>query len=353
VRRRDFIVALGGAVVWPLAARAQQPAVRRIGYLSSPAGSASPPLIQAFRDGLADFGYVEGRNIAIEWRFSRRNEELPSLANELVQLKVEAVVATGGPAIRAVKQLTDSIPIVMAFSGDLVGTGLIGSLGRPGGNLTGLSMMSPDLSGKRLEILKEALPRISRVATLWNPDDPVYALELQRTEAAARTLDISLHPVEVQARDDFEPAFVAMTKSQADALVVFAHGLTVLNRDRLIELASRHRLPTMYGSKESVADGGLMAYGPSIPALYRKAAFYVDKILKGSKPGEIPVEQPTNFELAINRKTAKALGIEFPPTLTARADEVIEGGASSFLRLAVQRPGRSSRAHSSRRRESG
>jgi len=320
---RREIIALLGATAWPLAARAQ-PVVHRIAFLSGPAGSASSPLTQAFRDGLADFDYVEGRNIAIEWRFARRNEDLPSLANELVQLKVEAIVATGGPAIRAVKQLTDSIPIVMAFSGDPVGTGLIGSLGRPGGNLTGLSMMSPDLSGKRLEILKEALPTIRRVATLWNPDDPVYALELQRTEAAARALGISLHPVEVRTRDDFEPAFDAMSKSQVDALVVFAHGLTILNRDKLIELAGRHRLPTMFGSRESVADGGLMAYGPSIPALYRKAASYVDKILKGSKPGEIPVEQPTNFELAINLKTAQTLGIEFPQTLQARADATIE-----------------------------
>jgi putative tryptophan/tyrosine transport system substrate-binding protein len=324
-KRRGFILGLGGAAAWALGARAQQ-AVKlpRIGYLSSPAGSASPPLVQAFRDGLGDFGYVEGRSIAIEWRFSRSNEDLPSLANELIRLKPEAVVATGGPAIRAVKALTDSIPIVMAFSGDPVGTGLIGSLGRPGGNLTGLSMMSPDLSAKRLEILKEVLPRIRRVSTLWNPDDPVYALELKRTEAAARGLDISLHAVEVRTRDDFEPAFAVMTKSQADALVVFAHGLTILNRDKLIELAGRHRLPTMYGTRENVTDGGLMAYGPSIPALYRRAAFYIDKILKGIKPADIPVEQPAKFELVINLKTAKALGVDVPPALLARADEVIE-----------------------------
>jgi putative tryptophan/tyrosine transport system substrate-binding protein len=325
MKRREFIGLLGGAAVWPLMAHAQSAGtLHRIGYLSSPAGSAQSRLVQAFRDGLGDYGYVEGRSIAIEWRLARRNEELPSLANELIKLKVEAVVATGGPAVRAVKQLTDTIPIVMAFSGDPVGTGLIDSLGRPGGNLTGLSMMSPDLSGKRLEILKEALPRITRVATLWNPDDPVYALELQRTEAAARALDISLHPVAVRARDDFEPAFAAMIENHADALIVFAHGLTVLNRDILIELASRHRLPTMYGTRENVAAGGLMAYGPSVTALYRRAAFYVDKILKGTKPGDIPVEQPSKFELVVNLKTAKALGLEIPLTLQTRADEVIE-----------------------------
>jgi len=325
MKRREFIGALGGAALWPVAARAQSAGtLHRIGYLSGPAGSAQARLVQAFRDGLGDFGYVEGKSIAIKWRLARRNEELPSLANELIQLKVEAVVATGGPAIRAVKQLTDSIPIVMAFSGDPVGTGLIASLGRPGGNLTGLSLMSPDLSGKRLEILKEALPRIRRVATLWNPDDPVYALELQRTEAAARALDISLHPVEVRTRDDFEPAFAAMIESRVDALIVFAHGLTILNRDILIELASRHRLPTLYGTRENVTTGGLMAYGPSVPVLYRRAAFYVDKILKGAKPADLPVEQPTKFELVINLATARALGLDIPPTLLARADEVIE-----------------------------
>jgi len=325
LRRREFVTLIGAAAWMPLAAQAQpQVKLHRIGYLSSPAGSAQPPLVQAFRDGLHDFGYVEGRSIAIEWRFSRSNEELPSLANELVQLNLEAVVATGGPAIRAIKQLTDATPIVMAFSGDPIGTGLIGSLGRPGGNLTGLSMISPDLSGKRLEILKEALTTIRRVATLWNPDDPVYALELQRTEPAALTFGISLQPIEVRVPDDFAGAFVAMTKSQADALIVFAHGLTVLNRGKLIELASRHRLPTMYGTRENATDGGLMAYGPSIKALYRRAAFYVDKILKGAKPADLPVEQPTMFELVINLKTAKALGIEIPQTLLARADEVIE-----------------------------
>jgi putative tryptophan/tyrosine transport system substrate-binding protein len=323
--RREFITLIGAAAWMPLAANAQPSSkLHRIGYLSGPASSASAPLVQAFRNGLGDFGYIEGQNISVEWRFSRGNEELPSLANELIQLKVAGVVATGGPAIRAVKQLTDSIPIIMAFSGDPVGTGLIGSLGRPGGNLTGLSLMSPDLSAKRVEILKEALPRIRRVATLWNPDDPVYALELQRTEAAAQALNISLHPVEARARDDFEAAFVGMVRAQADALIVFAHGLTILNRDRLIELASQNRMPTIYGTRESVTDGGLMAYGPSIPVLYRRAAFYVDKILKGTKPGDIPVEQPTSFELVVNLRTAKALGLEIPATLLARADEVIE-----------------------------
>jgi putative ABC transport system substrate-binding protein len=326
VKRREFITLVGGAAMaWPLVARAQQPGnIHRIGYLSSPAGTASPRLIQAFRDGLRELGHVEGQNIAIEWRFSQRNEQLPSLANELIQLKVEAVVATGGPAIRAVKQVTSTIPIVMAFSGDPVGTGLIANLARRSENLTGLSLMSPDLSAKRLELLKEAFPTIRRVATLWNPDDPVYALELQRTQAAARALDITLQPIEVRDREDFEGAFAAMTGNHADGLIVFAHGLTILNRDKLIELANRNRLPTMYGTRENVNDGGLIAYGPSISALYRRAAFYVDKIVKGAKPADLPVEQPTTFELVINLKTAKALGLTVPPALLARADEVIE-----------------------------
>jgi putative ABC transport system substrate-binding protein len=326
VKRRAFITLVGGAAMaWPLVAPAQQPGnIHRIGYLGGPASSASPRLIQSFRDGLRELGHVEGQNIAIEWRFSQRNEQLPSFANELIELKVEAIVATGGPAIRAVKQVTSTIPIVMAFSGDPVGTGLIANLARPSENLTGLSLMSPDLSAKRLELLKEAFPKISRVATLWNPDDPVYALELQRTQAAARALDITLQPIEVREREDFEGAFAAMTRNHADGLIVFAHGLTILNRDKLIELANRHRLPTMYGSRENVNDGGLIAYGPSISALYRRAAFYVDKIVKGAKPADLPVEQPTTFELVINLRTAKALGLTVPPALLARADEVIE-----------------------------
>jgi putative tryptophan/tyrosine transport system substrate-binding protein len=324
MRRRTFIAALGGAAAWPLAARAQAGKTHRIGFLSQ-AGGLSSPFVMAFREGLRDLGYIEGQNISIEWRFSSGPaEELASFANELIQLKVEAIVATGGPATRAMKRATSIIPIVMAFSGDPVGTGLIASLNRPGENLTGLSFMSPDLSAKRLEVLVEAFPNTKRVATLWNPDDPVYALELQRTDTAARALGIILRPIEVRTRDDFGAAFATMADENADALIAFAHTLTIQNRSSVVGLANRYRLPAMYGIREFVNDGGLMAYGPSITALYRRAATFVDKIIKGAKPADLPVEQPVKFELVINLKTAKALGFEIPPTLLARADEVIE-----------------------------
>jgi putative ABC transport system substrate-binding protein len=322
LRRREFIALLGGASALPLAARAQQAGrVRRIGFLGT--GNISNPEILVFRNSLREFGYAEGRNLAIEWRFVELNA-LPTFANELVQLNPDAIVATGGPAVRAVQQATHTIPIIMSFSGDPVGTGLIASLARPGGNLTGLSLMSPDLSAKRVELLREAFPKIGRVATLWNPDDPVYALELQRTDAAARALGITLQPIEVRARVDFEAAFSVMARDHADALIVFAHGLTISNRPDLVTLANRLRLPTMYGLRQYVNDGGLMSYGPNLSALYGRAAIFVDKILKGAKPADLPVEQPTKFELVVNVKTAKALGLTIPESFLLRADEVIE-----------------------------
>jgi putative tryptophan/tyrosine transport system substrate-binding protein len=324
MKRRAFIAALGGAVAWPVVARGQAGKTHRIGFLSQ-AGGLSSPFVAAFREGLRDLGYIEGQNILIEWRFStERGEELDAFANDLIQLKVEATVATGGPTTRAVKRATSTIPIVMAFSGDPVGTGLVASLNRPGENLTGLSFMSPDLSAKRLQVLIEAFPKSNRVATLWNPDDPVYALELQRTDAAAQALGIILRPIEVRTRDDFVTAFATMGRDNADALIVFAHTLTIQNRISLIELANRSRLPTMYGIREFVDDGGLIAYGPSLTALFRRAAFFVDKVIKGAKPADLPVEQPVKFELVVNIKTARALGLEIPPQLLARADEVIE-----------------------------
>ncbi len=325
MKRREFITLLGGTAAWPLTARAQQPRrIPRIAVLN-PGDGPSSPQIGAFRKGLRELGYIEGQNIAIDWHFPEGgSESLPALARELVLAKPDAIVATGGPAVRAVMQATSTIPIVMSFSGDPVGTGLIDSLARPGGHLTGLSLMSPDLSAKRLEILKEAFPKISRVATFWNPDDAVYHLELQRTETAARALGVTLQPVEVRARGDFEGAFAAMARNGADALIVFAHGLTIANRQSLVGLANGQRLPAMYGLREHTVEGGLMSYGPSRAELYRRAAGYVDKILKGAKPADLPVEQPTKFELVINLKTAKALGLEVPPTLLARADEVNE-----------------------------
>jgi putative ABC transport system substrate-binding protein len=325
MKRREFIAGVGSAAVWPLVALGQTGKTHRIGFLSQ--GLASSPFVAAFREGLRELGYSEGQNISIEWRFaspSRLGEELNAFANELVGLKLEAIVTTGGPATRAMKQATSAIPIVMAFSGDPVGTGLIESLSRPGKNLTGLSFMSPDLSAKRLQVLIEAFSKINRVATLWNPDDPVYALELQGTETAARSFGVILRPLQVRTRDDFAPAFAAMVQDNADAVIVFAHTLTIGNRGSVTELANRQRLPAMYGIREFVDEGGLIAYGPSLRALYKRAAFFVDKILKGTKPADLPVEQPTKFELVINLKTAKGLGLPIPATLLARADKAIE-----------------------------
>jgi putative ABC transport system substrate-binding protein len=322
--RRPFIAALGGAVAWPVVARGQTGKTHRIGFLSQ--GLASSPFVAAFREGLRELGYSEGQNILIEWRYASpsRLDELIAFANDLVGLKLEAIVTTAGPATRAMKQATSTIPIVMAFSGDPVGTGLVESLSRPGKNLTGLSFMSPDLSAKRLEVLIEAFPKINRIATLWNPDDPVYALELQRTETAAQSFGVTVRPMQVRTRDDFAPAFAAMVQDNDDSVIVFAHTLTIGNRGSVIELANRQRLPAMYGIREFVDEGGLIAYGPSVRTLFKRAAFFVDKILNGARPADLPVEQPTKFELVINLKTAKTLGLEISQHLLARADEIIE-----------------------------
>jgi putative ABC transport system substrate-binding protein len=324
MRRREFLGVLGGAAAaWPLAARAQQTAnMPRLAVLN-PGDGPSSPQITAFRQGLRDLGYVESRNIAIDWRFLESGSGgLVEAAHDLVQRKPDVIVATGGPAVRAVQQATSTIPIIMSFSGDPVGTGLVASLARPGANLTGLSLMSPDLTAKRMELLKEAFPQIRRVATFWNPDDPVYRLEMEQAEIASRSLGIALRPIQIRSRSDIDAAFP--DSSNADGLIVFAHVLTTANRDRLIGLANGRRLPAMYGLKEYASDGGLMSYGPSRSELYRRTATYVDKILKGANPANLPVEQPTKFELTINLKTAKALSLTVPPSLLARADEVIE-----------------------------
>jgi putative ABC transport system substrate-binding protein len=300
-----------------------RPKPYRIGFLSQQPGQSSL-FSRTFAEALRDLGYVEGQNITIEWRFTPDGEKLLSLATELVGLNLDVIVTGAGPAIRAAKQATSKTPIVMSFSGDPVGTGLVPNLSRPGGNLTGLSFMSPDLSAKRVEVLAEAFPDVQRLATLWNPEDPVYALELERTERAARGLGMRLLPVSVSVASDFEAAFREIVAARADALIVFAHALTIANSRSLIEIANRQRFPTMYGLREYVLEGGLMAYGPRLTESFRRAAFYVDRILKGARPAEMPVEQPTSFELALNLKTARALGFDFPASLLARADEVIE-----------------------------
>jgi putative ABC transport system substrate-binding protein len=307
----------------PLAAEAQPAGkVYRIGILVP--GSTSPQ-IQAFREGLRDLGYVEGQNLAIEYRSAEdRLERLPGLASELVTLKVDIIYATVTPAAQAAKNATKTIPIVFGASSDPVDYGLVASLARPGGNITGLSNTAPDLSGKRLELLKEVVPGISRIAVLWNSANPIIARQLRETEVAAQVLGAQLQVVDVRGPDDFARAFRAVTMGRPSALVVLADFLTTGHRGRIAEFAAKNRLPAISEFREFAAAGCLMAYGPSVPDLGRRAAVFVDKILKGAKPADLPVEQPTKFEFVINLKTTKALGLTIPPSVLVRADEVIQ-----------------------------
>jgi ABC-type uncharacterized transport system substrate-binding protein len=333
LRRREFITLVGGgaavsAVSWPRAARAQQAGkVPRIGYLSS--GSASAELIsrrEAFQRGLRELGYVEGKNIVIEYRFAGgKFDRLADLAAELVALNVDVIVAVVTQASLAAKNATATIPIVMTAVSDPVGSGLVASLARPGANVTGTSAMTTDVVGKSLELLKVAVPRLSRVALIWNPDNVVFQAQILReTEVATRALGVQLQTLEARGPDELDRAFAAMTQERADVLLVPGDPVFSLQMTRIVELADRSRLPAMYGQREYVAAGGLMAYGTNYADLFQRAVAYVDKILKGAKPADLPVEQPTKFEFVINLKTAKALGIEMPPALLAIADEVIE-----------------------------
>ena len=305
----------------PLAATAQQPAkVPRIGLIRP--GSPPDPNAEAFLQGLRDLGYVEGRTIAIEYRWAQGSpERIPDLTAELVRLKVDVIVTSGQFALAA-KQATSTIPIVMSVSADPVGSGLVASLARPGGNITGLTVMSPELSEKRMELLKEALPKLSRVAVLRDPGQPPTTL--RRTEAAARALGLRLQTLEVRDINDLEPALAAAKKGRAGALNILDSSFFAAHRARIVEAVARTRLPAMYYQREFVDLGGLMSYAPHFPDLFRRAATYVDKILKGAKPADLPVEQPTRFELIVNLKTAKALGLTIPPSILIRADQVIQ-----------------------------
>ena len=295
--------------------------VWRIGYLD--AGSGRIP--EAFRQGLRDLGYVEGQNLTIESRFAEGQlERLPELAAELVRLPVDILVTAGENAARVAQQATHTIPIVLAAGQDPVGLGLVASLARPGGNLTGLSLMSAELEGKRLELLKEAVPTAARVGVLLNPASITAVQQWRETERAAQTLGVQLHALEVRQADELERAFATATSVGAGALIVWRSFLSGTHRTRVLQLAAQRRLPVMSDLRAFVEDGGLMSYGPSLPDLFRRVATYVDKILKGAKPGDLPIERPTKFELVLNRKTAQALGITFPPTLLLLADEVIQ-----------------------------
>jgi putative ABC transport system substrate-binding protein len=329
MERRTFMAMLtGGIVVAPLAAEAQQAAkVPRIGYLS-PNLAASPHLPEAFLQGLRDLGYVEGRNVVIEYRSAEgKFERLPALAAELVALKVDVIVAPITLAALAAKQATRTLPIVFSFAADPVGSGLVTSLARPGGNVTGLSILAPELVGKGLELLKQAVPAVSRVAALWQPGAVPERSEkdiLKGAEVAARALGVRLQFVEARGPADFDRAFSDMTRARAGALTVLPYSMFVTERRRLADLAAKNRLPTVFPLREFVDAGGLMAYGANLADLSRRAATYVDKILKGAKPADLPVEQPTKFELVINMKTARALGLTIPQSLLLRADQVIE-----------------------------
>jgi putative ABC transport system substrate-binding protein len=307
-------------------ANAQQPKkIARIGYVFGSTPAATAQNIEAFRQGLRELGYVEGKTFVLEIRYGEgRAERIPELARELVGLKLDVIVTPTDVAIAAVKRETQTIPIVMANSSDPVGTGFVASLARPGGNITGLSNMSPDLSGKRLELLKEVVPGLSRVAFLWNPDVRGNLLDYKETEGAASSLRVQLQSVEVVRAEDLDRAFSAVTKGRAQALIMpAASPVGFTNRGQIASFAERNRLPSMYGLREYVDSGGLMSYGPSLPDMHRRAATYVDKILKGTKPADLPVEQPRKFELVINLKAAKQIGLTIPPNVLARADTVI------------------------------
>jgi putative ABC transport system substrate-binding protein len=328
MRRRDFIALIGGAVAWPIRVGAQQPAgkIHRIGYLGSGSFAAVPHLDEAFRQGLHELGWVEGQNIVIDYRFAGGEfDRLPDLAAELVRLNVNIIVAGATPSSAAAKKATDTIPIVMIAAGDPVGVGLIKSLARPGGNVTGLSFsVGMETFGKGLELLKEAVPYARRVAVLSNPANPNQPLAISGISSVAKSLGVELQLLEARDGNQFGGAFEAMAKEHASALLVVADTIYINNRKRLVDLAATSRLPVAYGYKEHVEAGGLISYGPSLSDLWRRAAIFVDKILRGAKPADLPVEQPTKFELVINLKSAKALGLTIPPTMLARADEVIE-----------------------------
>ncbi len=326
--RRAFITGMtGGLLAAPLAAQAQQSGkVYRIGLLgASPPGSPGWRLWDVFLQGLRDLGYTEGRDLIVEGRYSEgREERLSELAGELVGLHVDVIVAGAGQPVHAARRATTTIPIVMTNHGDPVGSGLVASLARPGGNITGLSILNPEVTGKRLELLKVVVPALSRVAVLWNPGNPIHRQELGQAEAAARALGLQLQELSVRSPDEYRGAFSAMAKEHAGALLLLGDLTVWLNRGRIAELAAGHRLPAIYVQREHVEAGGLMAYGVNLADNYRRAAVYVDKILKGAKPADLPIEQPTKFELVINLKTAKALGLTIPPSLLQRADQVIE-----------------------------
>jgi putative ABC transport system substrate-binding protein len=327
-RTRGATLALAlGLVAAPLTADAQQAGkVFQVGYLGNSTPALESALVDGFRRGLRENGYVEGQNIVLHYRWAEgRIDAMPGLAAELVRNKVDVIVTSGTPGGLAAKSATMTIPIVLAAAGDAVGAGLVSSLARPGGNVTGLSTLYPDLEGKRLEVLREIVPKANRVAVLMNPANPFTALAWKETRSAAVGLRMTLLPAEVRAAEDFERVFAAIVKANPDALVVIAdRPFLISHRARIVSFAAQRRLPAMYPYREFVEEGGLVVYGPNFVEMFRRAATYVDKILRGAQPADLPVEQPSKFELVINLRTAKALGLTIPRSLLSVADQVIQ-----------------------------
>ena len=319
MKRRAFIAALGWAAAWPLAARAQQAKIPRIGIIDD------SPIWNDFRQGLRDLGYLEGQNIAFEYRYAGGlPDRLAWVAAELVRRPVDLIATFGTPPTRAAKQATTTIPIVMIGIGDPVGAGLVSSLARPGGNITGNTILGPDVAGKRLQLLKEVIPSLSRVAFLWNPDNASHPAQLAELQAAVQTLGLTLIPVAVGSSDEFDNAFAAMIKERPDAFLMTNDPFHQLSIGTIIDFLTNNHLPGMFLTREVVVAGGFLSYGANLPDLFRRGAEYVHKILKGTKPADLPVEEPVKFELVVNLKTAKAIGLSIPESFLLRADEVIE-----------------------------
>ena len=323
--RRDFLAGIAVCAICAAPALAAQPGrVYRIGFLGAadPFGYAAH--LQGFRQGLLDFGYVDGKNISIEYRWAEgRYERLLDLANDLVRSKVDLIVTHGTPGTQAAKQATQTIPIVMAIVGDATATGIVSSIAKPGGNITGSSFFNPELAAKRIELVKESIPALTQVAVLVNPDNPVFGPTLKLMETTAKALKVELLQFPVRAPKEFEEAFAAMAAKKLRAVAIHEDGLFNANIDTLVTLATRHRMFSA-GARELADAGGALGYGVNFPEIWRRTAYFIDRIFKGAKPADLPVEQPTRFELAINVKAAKALGITFPPTILVRAERVIE-----------------------------
>ena len=325
MRRREFITLLGGvAVTWPLAASAQSK-TPRIGFMGNSTAALEANLVDAFREGLRELGYEEGRNIVIEYRWANgKYDHFPVLVAELIAAKVEVIVTAGTPAALAVKNATTTVPLVMVAVGDPIGTGLVPSLARPGGNLTGLSSVAPDLEGKRLQLLREVVPALSHVAMFINSLNPFHVSSMRQARAAAQAMGIKLQLHDIRKSEDLDDAFAAIRKERPDALLILADRVFLHNRERIVDFANEQRLPNVNAYKELVEVGGLMSYGPSYEDMHKRAAIYVDKILKGAKPADLPIEQPSKFTFIVNLKAAKALGVTVPSQLLGLADELID-----------------------------